>query len=342
MSLLGKNIDIVYLWVDGQDEKWKASKEHWSRELNVLNQSTHACRFRDNEELRYSLRSLYLNAPWIRNIFIVTNGQIPKWLDTSNPKIRIVNHSEIMPESALPTFNSSAIEASIFRIPDLSDLFLLANDDTFFGKLVSKDYFFCPGDDLPILRQVHRNWSKEMMSSVTYCSNVEYAADLISSKFNKKYCYESHHNIDAYSRREFEKAYSLFPELTVRTIESKFRKKQDLQRSLVNFYMLATNKCHLQLIGESVGKMHGSYVLGISGLFKMEMKLLLSRSILFCLNDNENTKQSHLENIKVFLESVFPTRAPWEKDVPKFSFIEKVKIFLGKGLFTFYTLTKEK
>ena len=72
------------------------------------------------------------------------------------------------------------------------------------------------------------------------------------------------------------------------------------------------------------------------------MKLLLSRSILFCLNDNENTKQSHLENIKVFLESVFPTRAPWEKDVPKFSFIEKVKIFLGKGLFTFYTLTKEK
>jgi hypothetical protein len=34
-------------------------------------------RFRDSEELRYSLRSLVKYAPWVRKIFIVTDNQIP-------------------------------------------------------------------------------------------------------------------------------------------------------------------------------------------------------------------------------------------------------------------------
>jgi hypothetical protein len=33
-------------------------------------------RYRDNDELRYSLRSLEKYAPWIRRVFIVTNGQV--------------------------------------------------------------------------------------------------------------------------------------------------------------------------------------------------------------------------------------------------------------------------
>lgn len=33
-------------------------------------------RFRDNDELRFSLRSLHMYAPWIRHIFVVTNGQV--------------------------------------------------------------------------------------------------------------------------------------------------------------------------------------------------------------------------------------------------------------------------
>lgn len=36
-------------------------------------------RYRDNQELRYSLRSIYRYAPWVRRIYIVTNGQVPNW-----------------------------------------------------------------------------------------------------------------------------------------------------------------------------------------------------------------------------------------------------------------------
>ena len=51
-----------------------------------------ASRFEDNEELRYSLRSLEQYAPWVRRIFIVTNGQIPHWLNLDNPRVSIVTH----------------------------------------------------------------------------------------------------------------------------------------------------------------------------------------------------------------------------------------------------------
>ena len=45
------------------------------------NEFASASRYRDNNELRYSLRSLAKFAPWIRHVYIVTNGQIPYWLD---------------------------------------------------------------------------------------------------------------------------------------------------------------------------------------------------------------------------------------------------------------------
>ncbi len=37
-------------------------------------------RFRDSNELRFSLRSLERFAPWVRRVYLVTDNQIPKWL----------------------------------------------------------------------------------------------------------------------------------------------------------------------------------------------------------------------------------------------------------------------
>ena len=110
-------IDLVYLWVNGNDPKWQEEKEYWQKKLNIpTGDSTNNCRFIDNQELKYSLRSVEMNAPWINKIFIITNGQVPDWLDTSHPKIKIVTHSQIMPPDALPTFNSEAIETCIANI----------------------------------------------------------------------------------------------------------------------------------------------------------------------------------------------------------------------------------
>ncbi|XP_070199901.1 N-acetylglucosamine-1-phosphotransferase subunits alpha/beta-like [Littorina saxatilis] len=100
-------------------------------------------RFEDNEELRYSLRSLEMFAPWIRHVFIITNGQIPHWINLDSPRISVVTHQELFPnKSDLPTFSSPAIESHLHRIPGLSDKFLYLNDDVMFGSEVWPDDFF--------------------------------------------------------------------------------------------------------------------------------------------------------------------------------------------------------
>jgi len=75
-------------------------------------------RYRDSNELRYSIRSLVKNAPWVRHIYIVTDNQIPSWLNLETKKLTIIRHEDIFEnKSHLPVFSSPAIEAHIHRIP---------------------------------------------------------------------------------------------------------------------------------------------------------------------------------------------------------------------------------
>lgn len=145
------NFDIVYTWVNGSDPILQKSLDDFTEQLgqSAANDSRTAKgghRFRDNEELRYSLRSIWKNAPWVRKIFVVTNGQVPSWLNIDHPRITIVTHAQLFALSgstnALPTFSSPAIEAHLHLIPDLADRFLYFNDDVFLGQEVWPDDFY--------------------------------------------------------------------------------------------------------------------------------------------------------------------------------------------------------
>ncbi|XP_061085201.1 N-acetylglucosamine-1-phosphotransferase subunits alpha/beta isoform X2 [Conger conger] len=134
------------LTLDGKELTVSPAFLFW--DLSAISQSRHdedvsASRFEDNEELRYSLRSVERHAPWVRHVFIVTNGQIPSWLNLDNPRVTVVTHHEIFQnESHLPTFSSPAIETHIHRIPGLSQKFIYLNDDVMFGKDVWPDDFY--------------------------------------------------------------------------------------------------------------------------------------------------------------------------------------------------------
>jgi len=135
------NIDVVYTWVDSTDEDWYKQMQRF-RNDDVNDDRVQ--RFRNHNEILYSIRSIDAFAPWIRHIYIVTYSEdkYPIWLDIDHPKVHIIPHSEIFDNPLdLPTFNSHAIEANLCNIPGLSDKFLYANDDTFFGKSVSKSDF---------------------------------------------------------------------------------------------------------------------------------------------------------------------------------------------------------
>ncbi|XP_057598421.1 N-acetylglucosamine-1-phosphotransferase subunits alpha/beta isoform X2 [Hippopotamus amphibius kiboko] len=134
MSIDGKELTISPAYL-----LWDLSAVSQSKQ----EEDASASRFEDNEELRYSLRSVERHAPWVRNIFIVTNGQIPSWLNLDNPRVKIVTHQDVFRNlSHLPTFSSPAIESHIHRIEGLSQKFIYLNDDVMFGKDVWPDDFY--------------------------------------------------------------------------------------------------------------------------------------------------------------------------------------------------------
>jgi hypothetical protein len=135
-------IDIVYTWVDDSDERWRGDFAEWAARIgDNADQADHPARFRSLDELRYSLRSVWLYAGWVKHIYLVTSGQVPEWL-IDHPRLTVVTHSEIMPTSAIPTFNSHAIEASLHHIPNLAEKFVYMNDDVFLARPIARDRFF--------------------------------------------------------------------------------------------------------------------------------------------------------------------------------------------------------
>ncbi|XP_055534964.1 N-acetylglucosamine-1-phosphotransferase subunits alpha/beta [Wyeomyia smithii] len=126
-------IDVVYTWVNGSDQKFLDK-------IKLYVDIPDRARYDDKNELKYSLRSLEKYAPWIRQIFIVTNGQIPYWLNLDHPRVRLVQHEDIADDGTLlPTFSSATIETFIHRIPGLSKNFLYMNDDIFLGAPLFPD-----------------------------------------------------------------------------------------------------------------------------------------------------------------------------------------------------------
>lgn len=135
-------IDVVYTWVDGNDPAWQRRRREFGH-TGYHEESANAARYISRDELRYSLRSLEQNAPWVRRIFLVTDRQRPAWLDPDHPRITMVDHREIFDDPrALPTFNSHAIESRLHHIDGLAEHFLYFNDDMFLGRPVTPQDFF--------------------------------------------------------------------------------------------------------------------------------------------------------------------------------------------------------
>jgi UDP-N-acetylglucosamine-lysosomal-enzyme len=131
--------------ISGKSPTFALARLVWDMTDYSKHEDLSASRFEDNEELRYSLRSVERHAPWVRHVFIVTNGQIPSWLNLDYERITVVTHAELFPNSShLPTFSSPAIESHLHRIPGLSDRFIYMNDDVMFGRDVWPDDFISP------------------------------------------------------------------------------------------------------------------------------------------------------------------------------------------------------
>jgi hypothetical protein len=141
-NLKEPKIDFVYLWVNGSEQEFQDTKRPY--ELNsVLNDvegtwiKSHGInRYRDWDELRYSLRSIEKHAGQFRNkIQILVNSingtedgkQIPWWLNaepSTHEIVQVLAQEEFFDREkhvCLPTFNSLTIENQIFNTPSDTD-----------------------------------------------------------------------------------------------------------------------------------------------------------------------------------------------------------------------------
>ncbi|MFD5840207.1 stealth family protein [Streptomyces chartreusis] len=137
-------VDAVYTWVDGDDPAMAAKRRaHQALSDNVIApRETGASRYTDHDELKYALRSLEMYAGFVRHVYLVTDSQLPAWLDPDAEGLTVIDHREILPADALPVFNSHAIESRLHHIRGLSDHYLYFNDDVFINRPVRAEHFF--------------------------------------------------------------------------------------------------------------------------------------------------------------------------------------------------------
>ncbi len=311
-------IDLVYTWVDGNDPAWLEKKNYWQQKNNIVNPySVGKERFTDREELLHSLRSVELYMPWIRNIYIVTDNQIPAWLNVEHPKIKIIDHKDIFPSDALPVFNSIAIESRLAFIPGLAEHFIYANDDVFANKPLLPEFFF--NQDGEAIYYSHFSSDKKVLKNtktkrnpITYklaTNPAKVFLKRINLDLNKVPVAGGIHNMVAYRKSQLLKMLKFFHSDLQSTFYSKFRSENDVMiQGLYYYWRFKHNQMDLRDAKKNMQKF-GCRDAGILVMNRIEM-IEQNDPCTFCLNDAIGVSAELHTN---YLRQRFPNKSSYEK-----------------------------
>ncbi|RDV08467.1 MULTISPECIES: stealth family protein [unclassified Arthrobacter] len=309
------DIDLVFSWVDGSSPEYIAARRAQQKDVVLGEGDDHEARFRQINELKYALRSVYMFAPWIRRIFIATDSPAPAWL-ADHPSVTIVRSEEFFADpSVLPTHNSQAVECQLHHIEGLSEHFLYSNDDMFFGRPVSPDLFFTPGG---ITKFIEAETRIGLGENAAERSGFENAArvnrKLLWNRFGRITTRHLEHCAAPLRRSLVRKMEQEFPEEFRKTAASRFRAADNISvtNSFYHYYALLTGRA----VTQTAAKVRYVDTTMRTGLNYLP-KLLSKRNVdFFCLNDGSFPEVSADERAALvtdFLEKYFPIKAPWEK-----------------------------
>lgn len=310
-------IDVVYTWVDSSDPDWQRERERFATGGEVLPSADNDERFLDRDELRYSLRSLWMYAPFVRRVHIVTSGQVPDWLDLDDERIAVVEHRDIFPDpSDLPTFNSHAIEACLHRIPGLADHFAYFNDDFFLGREISPGDLFTRAG-LPRARFAPSQYildGEPAPDAIPTDWAAFNATSLIARDFAMRFDRKHQHVPYALTRSLLDEMERRYADEFAATRRSRFRSATDLAipSMFAHFFAVA--------IGQGVEWLsrRDEYVYADTGRADVDQRfgeILQRRPTFFCLNSTLHSAVDLAEQsrrITELLEQVFPHPSPFE------------------------------
>lgn len=298
-------IDIVVPWVDGSDPAWQAERGKYRPAAGSDNSDA---RFREWGLFQYWFRSIEKYAPWVRTVHLVTWGHLPPWLNTSHPKLHIVNHKDYIPAEYLPTFSSHVIELNMHRIPGLAEHFVYFNDDVYLsGPTTAEDFFvgglpvdwavlgqltisddvsFLPYIQLNMLGRINQTFSKHQVMKRDF-------AKWFSPKYGKLMLYNLYfypggnvagfrnfHACIPYCRKTLEQVWQAFPEALDQTCRSRFRSREDVNQYFFRYWRL--------MRGEFVpGKPNSRYLtIGENSCEEIARVLSGGKARVVCVNDD--------------------------------------------------------
>jgi len=247
-------IDAVILWVDGNDEQHKEKILPYVKDKEKVATKSFRTRFDQVNEIKFTIDSIIKFAPFIRNIFIITDNQSPPFLTSKDSKskyknVSIVDHSVIFDgyTKYLPTFNCRPIETCMYRIPNLAEHFIYFNDDFFLINNTKPTDFFKEG--LPILRGKWLKFDKDILykkfkkPKKGHKAAQQKAAQLIG--FNKYYNFR--HTPHPLRKSTFKNYFKANPEVFINNIKYKFRNEnQFTPQGLANHIEIKNKTCILK------------------------------------------------------------------------------------------------
>lgn len=311
-------IDVVYTWVDGSDPAWqqrKAQALQGRPDAPLHDLAANASRYVSRDELKYSLRSLDMYAPWVRHVYLVTADQTPAWLRTDHPRLTVVGHRELFGgRGRLPTFNSHAIETQLHHLDGLAENYLYFNDDVFLGRPVPPETFvLANGLARFFLSSVKVDDDPVRPGELPITTAAKNNRDVLIEKFGRSTVHKFQHAPHSLRRSVMSELEHLFADRVAATAAAPFRSPSDLSlsASLGHYYGFLTGKA-------VPGTLRYTYADIARPDTPERLELLLRRRDydVFCLNDHDSsglTTQTQTEVLHRFLTRYFPLPSPFER-----------------------------
>lgn len=332
LTLNNGYIDIVIPWVDGQDKDWQKKAMNYMKDFDEK-------RYRDWDILRYVLRSIEKYSPWVHKVYLVTDNQKPNWLNEDYEKIEVVDHKQIIPEKYLPTFNSNVITLNLYKIPGLSEKFIVMNDDLIFSAPTKCTDFFkgdLPCDffvENPVLGEIpwHKtvlngvilinqkfNKRKFMKKHIDKCFSILYGKNNLKTLFSLPYKlytgFFSDHGPQPYLKRSFETVWKIYKEQLEENNTHRLRQSgEDIPDYIVRYYQLVSGNFNPRKVKNRT--MY--YPIGKNNFNEINASLKKQKYQSIVLNDDEVIKVDNFDitfkEIHKVLENNFPQKSKFEK-----------------------------
>ncbi len=307
-------MDIVITWVDGKSSEHREARAKRACAVGKTGDDFDGGQehlYRDLGQLRYLLRSLELYAPWRGKVFLVTDGQVPVWVNKEAPGLVCVSHRDFLSSSDLPTFNSRAIEASLHRIEGVSERFVYFNDDFFLMNETSVQDFVREDGSICLHMNPYRHARRCQASCIpSYIEPLCHSEELLEGHFGTREWLMMEHIPYLIDRGMMEELQGLFAKEWQKESARPFREVEGIDPlHLYSNYLLAKGN----LLVEAPALYYG--LTDNRAMNAAVYEVLLRYPPRFvCLNDEMGScREGVLEDLHAFYEAAFPHRSCFER-----------------------------